>query len=430
MILATLKDYFPHEGQLAFHYAMENYDYVALIAGIRAGKTYAGAREAVRQAWNANQKGVYGIIAPTYNMLDRTTWMEFKDAARPFIAKENDSKKIIVLKNGRRVHGHSAENADRIRNETFVGFWGDEMREAKNFGQLWDVLLGRVLSTGGKGFITTSPNSYDDIHKIFIENKKLNYKTVRFSTYKNTYIDAIRIKELAQSYDSKNAEQEIGGQFVIFEGAVYYTFSRNDNAGDLAFRKAVYNPANPIWLACDFNISPMSWVIMQPGINEKNGLKEIYAIDEIFIKNCNTNTACNEFKYRFPNHSSGLVLYGDATGHARHTDSNVTNWKIIESELQRYNITKRVPSSNPAERDRINAVNSLICNSKGDRRVFVNPSKCKNLIRDFEQVSFKEGSCKIDKDKDMALTHLSDAFGYLAEREFGLNKGLIEGLKI
>ena len=231
-----LKDYTPHEGQMAFHYAMQHmYRFCALIAGIRGGKTYAGAREATRQAWNAQGKGVYGIIAPTFNMLDRTTWMEFKEAARPLISSENDSKKIIILKNGRRVHGHSAERPDRIRNETFVGFWGDEMREAKNFRQLWDVLLGRVLSTNGKGFITTSPNSYDDIHDIFIATKREGYGVVRFPTYANITLSKEGIDQLAAMYDSKYAQQEIQGEFVIFEGAVYYTFNRQLNAGDYAF---------------------------------------------------------------------------------------------------------------------------------------------------------------------------------------------------
>jgi hypothetical protein len=425
-----LKNYTPHEGQKAFHYVMDHvFRFCALIAGIRGGKTYAGAREATKQAWNAKGRGVYGIIAPTFNMLDRTTWMEFKDAARPLIASENDSKKIIILKNGRRVHGHSAERPDRIRNETFVGFWGDEMREAKNFKQLWDVLLGRVLSTNGKGFITTSPNSYDDIHDIFIASKLEGYGVVRFPTYANITLSKEGINSLVGMYDAKFAQQEIMGEFVIFEGAVYYSFNRENNAGDLAFKVAQYDQNKPIWLMCDFNIDPMAWVIGQPGINQQTKLKEVYVIDELCIKNCNTLDACNEFKNRYPNHNAGIVLYGDATGRARHTDSNITNWKIIETELARYGITTRVPTRNPAERDRINAVNGVICNSRGDCRVFINP-KCKNLIRDFEQVAFKEGTTQIDKAKDFSLTHASDAFGYMAETEFSLNRGLITGLKI
>ena len=425
----SLRNYKPHEGQLAFHYAMNEWDFVALISGIRGGKTYAGAREALRQAWNAKGKGVYGIIAPTYNMLDRTTWMEFKEAARPLIAKENDSKKIITLKNGRRVHGHSAEQPDRIRNETFVGFWGDEAREWKDFVMMWEILLGRVLSTGGKGFITTSPNSYDGIYDIFFEKRKKNYGVVRFPTYENSYLNKEAIDSLAGSYDQKFAEQEIGGQFVIFEGAVYYTFNRKENAGDLAFKVAVYDPGKPICLACDFNIDPMAWVLAQIHINEQSRLPEVRVFDEIFLRNSNTVEACEEFKSRYPNHKTGLVLYGDATGEARHTSSNVTNWKIIQSELERYGVQKNVPLKNPAERDRINSVNAMICNSKKQRRVLVNP-KCKRLIGDLEQVAYKEGSTQIDKTRNLLLTHPSDAFGYLVEKEFSLNKARIEGLKI
>ena len=126
MTKAHIRSYKPHPGQLAFHFAVRDlYRFVALISGIRGGKTVAGAREALRQAWNAKGKGAFGIIAPTYSMLDRTTWFEFREAAREFILSENQSNKIIILKNGKRVHGHSADRPDRIRNETLTGFWVD-----------------------------------------------------------------------------------------------------------------------------------------------------------------------------------------------------------------------------------------------------------------------------------------------------------------
>ena len=174
----------------------------------------------------------------------------------------------------------------------------------------------------------------------------------------------------------------------------------------------------------------MAWVIFQAGQNVKTGLHELYFIDEIFIRNSDTFQCCKEFKLRYPRHSAGLLLYGDASGSARTPNSNRSNWKIIEQELAPYGITKRVPASNPSEIDRINAVNGMICNSKGERRVFCNPNKTKNLIRDFEQVPYKEGSRQIDKRKDLLLTHTSDAAGYMIEKDFSLNKGKIEGLKI
>ena len=430
--MIQLKQYYPHAGQKAFHYAIDKmYRYLAMVCGIRGGKTFAGAREASKQSWNskADETAVYGIIAPTYNMLDRTTWKEFKVAARPLIAECQDSKKTLMLKNGRVVYGFSAEKPDRIRNVTLCGFWVDEARECKDFRGLWDILLGRVLSTGGKGIVTTSPNGYDDIHDLFVSNRRSNYGLLRFATRINKYIAGSAIDELAGQYDEKFMQQELLGEFVIFAGQVYYTFNRKFSAGDLAFKVANYDPKIPLCLCCDFNVDPMAWVIAQ--IKERSdNLKEINVIDEIFLKNSNTEQCCKEFISRYPNHNTGVILYGDATGKNRSTTSNITNWKIIENELSRYGVTKKVPSANPAERDRINAVNSKICNSKGQRFVQIHPDKCKHLIRDLEQVPYKEGSVQINKDKDKMLTHPSDAFGYMIEKEFSLKRGEITGLRI
>lgn len=427
-----LRKYRPHEGQIAFHYGIQNlYRFMLMLCGIRGGKTYAGAREALKQCWN-NKSNIdipYGIIAPTYHMLDRTTWREFKQAARPFIKKDNDSKKIITLKNNREVFGFSAENYDKIRNVTLMGFWVDEARECKDFAGLWDVLMGRVLSTGGKGIVTSSPNSYDDMYEIFIHEKKKDYGVVRFSTYENTTIPKEAIDGLAEKYDIKFAKQELYGELVVFEGAVYYTFSRRDNAGDIAFEVANYDPNRKIILCCDFNVDPMAWVLAQV-YQRNNGLKEIRVFDEIFMRNSNTVEACQEFKNRYPNHSSGIAIYGDATGKSRSTQSNISNYQIIDDELGRYGIDNHVETHNPAERDRVNAVNGMMCNSKGIRSIFINPDKCKHLIRDFEQVSYKEGTTQIDKAKDLKLTHASDAFGYFVENEFSLDRRTIKGLRI
>lgn len=427
-----LKRYKPHEGQLAFHWGIQNtYRFMLMLCGIRGGKTYAGAREATKQCWNSNIdiNIPFGIIAPTYHMLDRTTWREFKSAAKPLILKNNDTKKIITLKNGREVFGFSADAYDRIRNVTLMGAWIDEARECRGFAGLWDVILGRLLSTNGKAFVTSSPNSFDDMHDIFIEQGHEDYGVVRFTTYENTTISKKAIDNLSEKYDKKFADQELLGKIVSFEGAVYYTFDRRYNAGDLAFKVAKYDSSKPIALCCDFNIDPMAWVIVQLGKNAQSGLEEIYVVDEIYLGNSNTEYACKEFKNRYPDHRTGIVLYGDATGRARSTTSNVTNWMIIEEELRHYGITKKIRSSNPAERDRVNSVNGMMCNSKGDRRILVNPN-CKNVIRDLEQVSYKEGSSQIDKTKDKRLTHVSDAFGYMIEREYSLNKDRFTGLKI
>jgi hypothetical protein len=71
----------------------------------------------------------------------------------------------------------------------------------------------------------------------------------------------------------------------------------------------------------------------------------------------------------------------------------------------------------------VNAVNAMLCNSQGMRRLFIDP-RCRRLIRDLERVVWKadgHGNVGAQLDKsDPELTHVSDALGYFAEREFGL----------
>jgi hypothetical protein len=76
----------------------------------------------------------------------------------------------------------------------------------------------------------------------------------------------------------------------------------------------------------------------------------------------------------------------------------------------------KVPKSNPGVRERINLTNSRLRSAAGEIGLLVD-FKCKELIMDFEQVSFKAGTCQIDKDRDRLRTHLSDALGYLLWQE-------------
>ena len=82
-------------------------------------------------------------------------------------------------------------------------------------------------------------------------------------------------------------------------------------------------------------------------------------------------------------------------------------------------------SSNPAVRDRVNAVNGMLCNNQGQRRLMVD-ARCQQLIRDLERVSWKADSHdnllpQLDK-TNPGLTHVSDALGYLLEAECGLRQ--------
>ena len=95
-----------------------------------------------------------------------------------------------------------------------------------------------------------------------------------------------------------------------------------------------------------------------------------------------------------------------------------TDYAIIGAYLgsRGYSYGRRVPKSNPAVRDRVSVMNAMLESADGGTRLFVNP-KCKELIKDLEQVVYMPDSAIIDKQRDPRRTHLSDALGYLVWQE-------------
>jgi hypothetical protein len=120
-----------------------------------------------------------------------------------------------------------------------------------------------------------------------------------------------------------------------------------------------------------------------------------------------------------------VFVYGDATGEQRRTSASRTDWQIVKDffgrHTDRYHASFRVPSANPPMKDRMNFVNALLRNRAGHHRMLVDQS-CKHLIKDLEQVSWTadpHGNSLADLDKsDPMRTHVSDAVGYYATREF------------
>ena len=71
---------------------------------------------------------------------------------------------------------------------------------------------------------------------------------------------------------------------------------------------------------------------------------------------------------------------------------------------------------NPHVRDRVNLMNAKLRPASGEIQLLVD-RRCKELIKDFEQVAYKEDTNLIDKERDRSRTHLSDALGYLVWQE-------------
>jgi hypothetical protein len=171
-------------------------------------------------------------------------------------------------------------------------------------------------------------------------------------------------------------------------------------------------PYLPVFWALDFNVDPMSSLIVQI-VGGK-----VRVLDEIVIRHGTTQQACEEFLKRFPKQQAGVAVYGDASGYKEQTTGS-SDYQIIREYFQIHASTPvqyRVPKANPSVRERINLTNSKLRSASGDIGIQVDP-RCRELIKDLEQVCFKEDSNHIDKDRDRLRTHLSDALGYLLWQE-------------
>lgn len=136
-----------------------------------------------------------------------------------------------------------------------------------------------------------------------------------------------------------------------------------------------------------------------------------------------TEQACDEMFRRYRTYMNKLTIYGDASGNNQHTTGS-SDYKVIRDFFRRVGVQQpeqRVPTKNPFVRDRVTAVNTLLKNSVDEIHLYVDP-RCKELIRDFEELAFKEGTTIPDKTKDMTRSHLSDALGYLIWQEYQTGK--------
>lgn len=213
---------------------------VLMLGGIRSGKTFAGAREALRRIYaQPTTRGIGWIVSPTYPM-SLVVEREFEDACRisdtqSLIIKHYKNERAYLLYPPKnhfkpyRVEIKSAEHPDRLRGASLDWIWMDEA--AMMSEETWKILLGRVLDSKGTIFLTTTPKGRNWIyHEIFQRAKDDNrIGIVRAVTSENEYLDKQDIDYLRSGYSLQFAQQELAAEFVNFEGLVYHSFDMDRN---------------------------------------------------------------------------------------------------------------------------------------------------------------------------------------------------------
>lgn len=172
--------------------------------------------------------------------------------------------------------------------------------------------------------------------------------------------------------------------------------------------RVFYNKNAPIHLMCDFNITPMSWVMS----HESSGV-DYFFNEHVSMVDTTTEAHMSSWIKKYKDHvNKTLIVWGDGTGSSRSVHSLKSNYAIIKKMAQDagWAVVVMAKKSNGPVILRLNATNKRFYDYEHDGKswVKIDPINCPNLITSFEQTQRKDDGV----DKSTNIEHAAEAAGY------------------
>ena len=377
-----------------------------VLAGRRFGKTHLAIRELCYWARIPNQ--IVWYVAPTYKQAKTIVWRKLRNKLNDlrWAKKINETELSIELKNGSMICLKGADHYDSLRGVGLNGIILDEFADIDP--EAWYETLRPTLSdTGGRALFIGTPKGMNWAYELFNNSKEdsENWASFQYTTIEGGNVPESEIEQAKKDLDERTFRQEYMATFETYAGRIYYAFDRSKNVANLTD----YN-TDVIYVGMDHNIDPMSAVI---AVRMRDTL---YVIDEVRMFSSNTQECVDEIKSRYPR--SKIWCFSDPAGHARKTSAGGVTDVII---LQNAGWIVKTPRHHTPIRDRINAVNSRLCDSTGIRHLYIQ-SHCKYTIEGLERHVYKEGTSTPEKGGDNDYSHQMDALGYMVDYLFPVKR--------
>ncbi len=410
-------------------------------SGRRSGKTELAKRKLVIKALEGTDfpRPQFFAGAPTRDQAKRIYWEDLKAFIPQQLrkGKPKESELTIDLINGSSISVVGLDVPERVEGSPWDGGILDEYGNMKK--KAWEENVRPALSDR-KGWcwfigVPEGRNHYFNLYKYAKSGEDKEWDA--FHWFSSDILPREEIESAKNTLDELIYRQEYEGEFINFQGRIYYGFS-----SDTHIKRLNYYPDDTLVLCFDFNISPGICSIIQEqfqsytvdGIVKKNLVTAV--IGEIYIqRDSNTEKICREIIKEWGNHKGDVKCYGDSTGGSKGTAKvKGSDWDIVKETLAPVfgeRLSFEIPQKNPLERQRINSVNSRLKSADGTIRLLVDPIMAPHVIDDFEGVESKENSSgEIDKNKNPELTHYTDAIGYYVHREFPYQSSIIKKSQI
>ena len=377
-----------------------------LIAGRRFGKSYLACLAMMTQAINTRDT-VSWYVAPTYRQGKEILWALLKKLTpQGYVAAANESDLSMRLTNGSVMAIRGADNPDSLRGVGVDLVCLDEFAFMQK--RVWDEAIRPMLSDRtplGRALFITTPQGMNWAYDLYLKGQEQidGFRSWTFKSLDGGHIPADEIEAARNELSPRQFRQEYEASFEALSGRVYDNFDRQLNVD----ASIVDLPTQELLVGMDFNVNPMSVVL---GVKAGD---QLHIFDAIEVATSNTEEVAQMLRQRYPNRR--VIVCPDPSGNARKTSAAVgqTDFTI----LQRQGFYVDAAHKAPLISDRINAVQALLKDAAGTRRLLVHP-KARAVVRALDGLTYKEDTNI--PDKGSGLDHMADALGYLVWQRFNL----------
>lgn len=381
--------------------------YPLFCGGFGVGKTETLLNCALRDALES-PKALIAMYEPTYDLVSMilAPRMEEKLTDLGLKYRYNKQKNIIrplggfcgsfvmrTLDNPARIIGYESYRAHVDEIDTL---------KPKHALEAWRKIIARnrqrpkgVESPFNRVSAYSTPEGFRFAYDTWVKNVKPGYRMIQAPTRSNPFLPADYIDSLRESYPPQLIAAYLEGQFVnLTSGSVYPEFSRTLN-----HLPAVALKDEPVHIGMDFNVNKMAAVVFVIRDDLPVAVSELVNVRD-------TPKMAELIKSRFKDAGHPVTIYPDASG--QNTSSKGASVSDL-SILRDAGFKVQAPSTNPRVKDRVNAVNALILNDKGIRRLKVNVNACPTYVEGLEQQCYDDHG---EPDKSTGHDHTNDASGY------------------
>jgi hypothetical protein len=377
---------------------MQDSRFVVIVAGRRYGKTHLITYDLI---WNALKYPNYNFcyVAPTYKMSKNLLWNKLLE----FLPKEaiktiNKTDLLIRLWNNSTISIYGAKSYDSIRGEGFHFVYLDEAAYIP--AEAWtEVLRQTIATTEGKARFISTPNGKSNwFYDLFLDDSIKSYQRTSLD---GGWVPAKEIESAKKHLDEKTFRQEYLASFESTGNTVYYVYSPDN------YTRREFDTSLRTILAWDFNINPLSTIIIQEFEQNKWA-----AVKEFVIPNQSTQAQCEIIKDFLieSNFTGDLEITGDHTGHSFNTKAARSDYNIIEYYFKNFRGYRLQTKPTRRQKDRVNATNGMFRNFNGEISLFVNPAACPKLDKDLKITEWKPNGSEINKSE--GISDPSDALSY------------------